>query len=154
MQLIPELASTLSTIATHLAKQRGQSHSNGRCMYRNGSGRMCAVGCLIPDELYHPNLEGSVGNFGGGEDEHHTKVMAHLRTTIPGLWPDSLLSFLAITQGYHDFIKGEATDTSYLLTLEAAPEGISDEDLKDLIEKDLLAYFVKFPKEEWFVCPT
>jgi len=27
------------------------------CMYRDGKGGMCLVGCLIPDELYHPTME-------------------------------------------------------------------------------------------------
>lgn len=27
------------------------------CMYRDGRGGMCLVGCLIPDELYHPKME-------------------------------------------------------------------------------------------------
>ncbi|WP_257542530.1 hypothetical protein [Sphingobium sp. CFD-1] len=26
-------------------------------MYRDGKGGMCLVGCLIPDELYHPTIE-------------------------------------------------------------------------------------------------
>lgn len=27
------------------------------CMYRDGKGGMCLVGCLIPDEMYHPTIE-------------------------------------------------------------------------------------------------
>jgi hypothetical protein len=27
------------------------------CMYRGKNGNMCAVGCLIPDELYSPDME-------------------------------------------------------------------------------------------------
>lgn len=27
------------------------------CVYRDGKGGMCLVGCLIPDELYHPTIE-------------------------------------------------------------------------------------------------
>lgn len=47
--------------ATHLLKQQAKStrpdgHS---CLYRSSDGLMCAVGCLIPDEMYHPLMEGS-----------------------------------------------------------------------------------------------
>lgn len=28
------------------------------CVYRTPDGRGCAVGCLIPDDLYHPAFEG------------------------------------------------------------------------------------------------
>ncbi len=29
------------------------------CKYRGPNGKKCAVGMFIPDELYHPNIEGS-----------------------------------------------------------------------------------------------
>jgi hypothetical protein len=28
------------------------------CQYRDSTGKGCAIGCLIPDELYDPNMEG------------------------------------------------------------------------------------------------
>jgi hypothetical protein len=28
-----------------------------RCVYRNGAGLSCAVGCLIPDDLYVPEMD-------------------------------------------------------------------------------------------------
>lgn len=38
----------------HLMKQRKQAQdSKGFCQYRNSSGLKCAIGCLIPDELYN-----------------------------------------------------------------------------------------------------
>lgn len=55
------------TVARHLHKQgkRAGKYDNDsrdeadfRCLYRGPEGTKCAVGCLIPDELYDPNIEG------------------------------------------------------------------------------------------------
>lgn len=55
-------------IVRHLARQRRRSASapaertlmslKPTCLYRGPEGTMCAVGALIPDELYHPEMEG------------------------------------------------------------------------------------------------
>jgi hypothetical protein len=29
-----------------------------QCRYRGDNGNACAVGCFIPDDLYHPSMEG------------------------------------------------------------------------------------------------
>lgn len=54
-------------VALHLLKQGCRSESTTErsttnpqaslCMYRGPNGTMCAVGCLIPDDRYSPNLE-------------------------------------------------------------------------------------------------
>ncbi len=31
----------------------------GACAYRGDEGRQCAIGCLIPDDEYDPNMEGN-----------------------------------------------------------------------------------------------
>lgn len=41
-------------VAKHLLTQNAKS----RCLYRSQEGMMCAIGCLIPDDLYSPNMEG------------------------------------------------------------------------------------------------
>jgi len=46
-------------VATHLLTQNAQSRDGLGCAYRGEEGRMCAAGCLIPDELYTPGLEGA-----------------------------------------------------------------------------------------------
>lgn len=47
------------TVIEHLIKQGKQAKaSTGHCSYRTTDGLKCAVGCLIPDELYNPILEG------------------------------------------------------------------------------------------------
>jgi len=51
-------------VARHLFAQGGRamvSINGGEiCAYRGLNGTMCAAGCLIPDELYSPDLEGLV----------------------------------------------------------------------------------------------
>jgi len=43
-------------------KQSVDAETTGRfvsgCMYRSSEGLKCAIGCLIPDELYDPKYEG------------------------------------------------------------------------------------------------
>lgn len=47
-------------VKEHLLTQREAAIGNDdECMYRADSGRLkCAVGCLIPDDLYDPDIEG------------------------------------------------------------------------------------------------
>lgn len=47
-------------VADHLIKQGRKSireNTSRYCMYRGADGTMCAVGCLIPDELYSADME-------------------------------------------------------------------------------------------------
>jgi hypothetical protein len=47
-------------VATHLLAQDKPSVSTtdkDSCMYRSQDGLKCAVGCLIPDDLYRPTIE-------------------------------------------------------------------------------------------------
>lgn len=47
-------------VATHLLAQneKAMSANNSFCMYRSPKGLKCALGCLIPDNEYAPELEG------------------------------------------------------------------------------------------------
>lgn len=49
-----------NTVYAHLLKQNIQAkmHDNVGCYYRAPNGNMCAVGCLITDEEYDPDMEG------------------------------------------------------------------------------------------------
>ncbi len=50
--------------ATHLLKQMKKSTRNDTCLYRGPRKTSCAIGCLIPDELYSKEFEGrAVGAF-------------------------------------------------------------------------------------------
>ena len=51
-------------VVTHLRAQGVRSvHNDGGCAYRSPGGNKCAVGCLIPDEVYHPSMEGTNVNY-------------------------------------------------------------------------------------------
>lgn len=61
--LQPALAMTeqkiFDKVATHLQKQgRRALDKDGVCVYRGEEGAKCAVGALIPDELYDSKVEG------------------------------------------------------------------------------------------------
>lgn len=46
-------------VKKHLTSQRGQSSDpDGACLYRDPNGLKCAVGAIIPDELYSDKIEG------------------------------------------------------------------------------------------------
>ena len=46
------------TVLEHLRKQgKAALSAEGDCTYRGPDGTACAVGCLIPDELYDPLIE-------------------------------------------------------------------------------------------------
>ena len=46
-------------VSNHLLTQRAVSEDeNGSCRLRSGNGRKCAIGSLIADELYRPEIEG------------------------------------------------------------------------------------------------
>jgi hypothetical protein len=46
-------------VSAHLLKQRAVSEDeNGSCRLRSAHGRKCAIGSLVSDEVYHPDIEG------------------------------------------------------------------------------------------------
>lgn len=47
-----------NTVRDHLLAQGKPATIKGVCAYRGDDGLKCAVGCLIPDELYSRDLEG------------------------------------------------------------------------------------------------
>lgn len=52
---------TFDKIVTHLLKQNKQAkNSVGDCMYHTSDGLSCAVGCLIPEELYDKLIEDKI----------------------------------------------------------------------------------------------
>lgn len=48
-----------NTVRDHLLKQQARCiNEDNNCQYRGPNGMRCAIGCLIPDEHYKPELEG------------------------------------------------------------------------------------------------
>lgn len=48
-----------NTVLRHLAKMTDQAVDGAACCYRTPEGNSCAVGCLINDDEYNPDMEGS-----------------------------------------------------------------------------------------------
>ena len=111
----PEQA-IFNTVVKHLLTQNKKSmDSTGGamrreiCAYRGEGGLKCAVGCLIPDELYTPNMEGVDALWIATDhpelkvvpafDEAYRALLGDLQTVHdcnpPELWP-RVLSELAV----------------------------------------------------------
>lgn len=59
------LQAVFDKVAKHLLTQNKRAMKDfpgeypiDRCAYRGDGGAMCAVGCLIPDDVYDPSMEG------------------------------------------------------------------------------------------------
>lgn len=48
-------------IVKHLVQQKAQAFQGTSCKYRTSDGKMCAIGCLIPDEEYQPWMDDALG---------------------------------------------------------------------------------------------
>lgn len=101
-------------IARHLLAQGGpcryvDADGDATCLYRDAAGHACAVGSVIPNDLYETRFEGhplsELVNFLkydgspracllGQQFERHFSLLAHLQTThdckAPCQWPEEL----------------------------------------------------------------
>lgn len=60
MHKLPSAQEVFDIVVNHLFTQgRPARQDDGRCRYRMKSGLRCAVGALIPDELYKEEFEGA-----------------------------------------------------------------------------------------------
>ena len=53
-----ECQAVFDKVVKHLLTQKRRSESKRGCAYRGEDGAMCAVGCLISDKAYDPEIEG------------------------------------------------------------------------------------------------
>ena len=53
-----ECQTVFDKVVKHLLTQKRRSESNRGCAYPSEDGDMCAVGCLISDKAYDPEIEG------------------------------------------------------------------------------------------------
>jgi hypothetical protein len=89
-------------VATHLLKQNAKSRGPMGCQYRGSGGRMCAIGCLIPDDKYNDTYEGLVvpkREDIGYDDEG--RLFRTLQECI-GAETDEDIDFLRALQVVHD----------------------------------------------------
>ena len=76
------------SVLAHLRKQgRASVNGQGKCAYRGEGGTSCAVGCLIPDELYDSRIENwtvesilglRANGAGARENEAYREVLARI----------------------------------------------------------------------------
>lgn len=64
------------------------------CAYRGENGAMCAVGCLIPDEMYTPHIEGNAIKS-IIENNHHFPKITNFLSNVD-------VKFLEVCQRAHD----------------------------------------------------
>jgi len=102
------------TVVTHLYTQGKQAdNGEGGCMYRTDEGLKCAVGCLIPDDQYHPSMEGTPVDLLGALLPaylcSHVNLLDALQTVhdSPDIWKDEVamagsLRWIARKEGLSD----------------------------------------------------
>lgn len=84
-------------VACHLLRQNKRSvliHLGGIseiCAYRSREGLSCAIGCLIPDESYHPSMEGK-----------NVYLISKTFKEAPPAFDRVNLDFLSVMQEVHD----------------------------------------------------
>lgn len=93
-------------VATHLLKQRRVSRltNSGSCAYRGVEGTSCAIGCLIPDELYEKNMEGS-----------SIRILMMHRPDIQELIGKGNVELASRLQRIHDSVSIYRTDSAAIL---------------------------------------
>lgn len=101
-----KLQPVFDRILAHLRKQGHAATTLGSCVYRATNGDKCAVGCLIPEHLYHPGMEGKGSHLLMSTSP---ELVKHLNDEF-GLDADQssdLGTLLAKWQGFHDQWEGE-----------------------------------------------
>jgi hypothetical protein len=90
------------TIVTHLAKQAQPAKKDDTdfCVYRSPEGLKCAVGCLIPDDLYLPAMDvDSPDDAGAGTG---VEALIEHYPTMERLLCDVDVKVLCAAQDTHD----------------------------------------------------
>lgn len=92
-------------VIAHLTEQnaRAVARNGDSCRYRSAAGLKCAIGCLIPDELYDPSIEGMgvTPLLFGMEDPRHMNFVKILRR-VTGMETEADAEFLGHLQDLHD----------------------------------------------------
>lgn len=89
-------------VVEHLltAKKRSVDVNGNYCLYRSPDGGACAVGALIPDELYHPDMDSRAAQEAGGGTAIYLII-----DKFPGLaalFSNVNLNLLSALQRIHD----------------------------------------------------
>ena len=128
---VAAFAPAVYRIAEHLAAQRAQAVSADKaCRYRGQKGAMCAVGCLIPDEEYDPEMEGSSA----------LEVLEGWPDALEAMGIDSAFvpEVMDEIQSYHDSLRADPESPTYGTRLEEFKDR-PDKELACQISADLSA---------------
>lgn len=93
-----ELQEIYDKVKAHLLTQMRKARLNDEdltCAYRSENGDTCAVGCLIPDDVYYPELEGA------SVAARSPKILDALEKSVGELSVDKF-SLLVQLQNVHD----------------------------------------------------
>lgn len=102
-QLPQQAQVVVMQMADHLATQRKLSGAAGTCLYRAPDGCRCAVGFLIPDDLYiHVIEDTDIETIMDAEIAECRDISDHLHSLMPGLNSPQVREVLAGAQLYHD----------------------------------------------------
>ena len=78
-----ECQAVFDRVVKHLLTQKRRSESKRGCAYRGKDGDMCAVGCLISDKAYDPEIEGfSISSLGVQEKLAESGVPIYSKMNI------------------------------------------------------------------------
>jgi hypothetical protein len=97
------------TVLNHIRKQGPAVTAHGTCAYRTEEGKSCAIGCLIPDDLYTEAMEGasgwalttSINDRDFAYDKADAALVSAMKKVYPGMTLDDAL-LLARLQNIHD----------------------------------------------------
>ncbi len=76
-------------VSKHLLTQNKKSKLDGKCSYRGDNHTSCAIGCLIPYDLYDSQMEG--GTIWGDNDKSR---IVRQTLVLAGVLPDSAENLL------------------------------------------------------------
>lgn len=93
-------------VKRHLIKQNARAKTKGEyavCAYRAKDGKKCAIGCLLPDQYYAEEIEGTdvEGTFGHSAEKKYL-LWEILRKSGVDLSEKRTLSLLSALQIVHD----------------------------------------------------
>lgn len=105
------LETVINDIATHLATQKKRSADGHGCCYRDGDGNMCAIGALIPNELYNTDIERmSVSGLTHNANPYGS-ITEHLLSLAPEVPTEKLRTVFKGIQEFHDLHWAHSTYT-------------------------------------------
>ena len=85
-------------VCEHLAKQKTACYNDGMCKYWDKeTGNKCGVGCLIPEELYDPEMDNKANS-----DDNSIATIIDKFTNINSLFENVDILLLLTLQEPHD----------------------------------------------------